>query len=288
MEIGRLYRSVRDRFRDAGLATPDLDAKFLVGAALGLDVSGLVLKDLETADDAAVAQAQEYARKRLDGMPVGRILGEREFYGRRFFLNAATLEPRPDTEILIDAVLDRIAPGAALKLCDIGTGSGAIAVSLLAERSDCRAIGVDLSREALDCAVRNAGLHRVADRFLAVCADYTSALRPSGLCAPGEGLDWVISNPPYIRTAALSGLSREVNQHDPALALDGGEDGLEAYRRIVADAADLLCLGGRIGLEIGYDQAGDLEKQLRHHAFGEIEIIRDLSGNDRVVTARKV
>ena len=281
MTIGRLYRSVRDRFRAAGLPTPDLDAKLLVSAALGVEVSALVLRDHEDADPAAAELAETYARKRLDGTPVGRILGEREFYGRRFLLNAATLEPRPDTETLIDAVLTRCAPDDALTVCDIGTGTGAIAVTLLAELPRARMIAVDLSKEALFCACRNAELHGVADRFLPVCADYTSALRPEG------GFDWVVSNPPYIRTAVLQELSREVIQHDPMLALDGGENGLTAYLRIVADAVHLLRSGGGIALEIGFDQGEDLKKQLRHHGFGAIEIIRDLSGNDRVAIARK-
>jgi release factor glutamine methyltransferase len=287
VQIGRLYRSVRDRFRAAGLPTPELDAKLLVGDALGLPVSALVLREDEAADDAAVALAESHAQKRLGGMPVGRILGAREFYGRRFLLNEATLEPRPDTETLVDAVLDRSGTDDTLALCDIGTGSGAIAVTLLAERRNFRAVAVDLSVAALDCAARNAELHGVGGRLLPVCADYTSALKPAEACPRGAGFDWVVSNPPYIRTAVLAELAREVIHHDPVLALDGGKDGLAAYRRIVADAARLLAPGGRIGLEIGHDQAADVEKQLRHHGFGEIEIIGDLSGNDRVALALK-
>jgi release factor glutamine methyltransferase len=279
--VGELYRSVRDRFRAAGLPSPDLDAKLLVGAALGLDVSGLVLRENDDADTVGAGFAEAHAQKRLAGMPVGRILGEREFYGRRFLLNPATLEPRPDTETLIEAVLDRSGPEADLTICDIGTGTGAIAVTLLAELPRSRMVAVDLSEEALGCALRNAELHGASDRLLAVRADYTSALRPDG------SFDWVVSNPPYIRTAVLRELSREVIHHDPKLALDGGEDGLTAYVRIVADAVHLLRSGGGIALEIGFDQGEDVKKQLRHHGFGAIEIIRDLSGNDRVAVARK-
>jgi len=288
LEIGRLYRSVRDRFRGAGLETPELDARLLVSAALGLPVSDLILKEHDPAGTAEAAKAEAHARARLNGMPVGRILGEREFYGRRFLLNDATLEPRPDTETLIEAVLARSGAEDGLTFCDIGTGTGAIAVTLLAERPQSRAVAVDLSPGALECALRNAGLHRVANRMLPVCADYTSALRPAESCRPGRGFDWVVSNPPYIRTRVLDGLSREVIQHDPVLALDGGDDGLDAYKIIVADAAHLLSKDGHIALEIGYDQAHDLKKQLRHHGFGAIEIIRDLSGNDRVALARKL
>jgi len=288
MLAGGLYRSVRDRFRKAGLDTPELDARLLVSAALDIPVSALVLQDQDPVEAPQQALAESYARKRLEGMPVGRILGERDFYGRRFLLNAATLEPRPDTETLVDAVLARSAQDDARLMCDIGTGSGAIAVTLLAERPACRMVGVDLSLKALECAVQNAELHHVADRFLPVCANYTSALKPAAVGSCGGQLDWVISNPPYIRTSLLAQLSREVIQHDPVLALDGGDSGLTAYECIVEDAADLLDAGGRIALEIGFDQAGELKKQLRHHGFGEIEIIKDLSGNDRVALARRL
>jgi len=279
MRVGQLYRRIRDRFRQAELATPDLDARLLVSAALGLPVSDIVLKEDDSVAEEAAARAETFGAQRLNGMPVGRILGERDFYGRRFLLNAATLEPRPDTETLVDAVLERTDPEAACLMCDIGTGTGAIAVSILAERLLSRVIAVDLSEDALECAVLNADMHGVRDRFHPVRADYTSALQP--------GLDWLISNPPYIRTSVLKELEPEVLQHDPVLALDGGESGLEAYVRIVTDAAFLLKPGGRIALEIGFDQGGDLKKQLRHHGFGEIEIIRDLSGNDRVAVARR-
>lgn len=280
MLIGQLYRQVRDRFREAGLSTPELDAKLLVCGALQISVSDLILKEQDPVHSDAVAQAQTYSAQRLSGMPVGRILGEREFYGRAFRLNAATLEPRPDTEILVDAVLERSDPQQPALLCDVGTGTGAIAVTLLAEMPSTRMIAVDLSEEALKCASENAELHQVQDRFFPLCADYLSAI--------GPGLDWVVSNPPYIRTSVLAELSEEVIQYDPILALDGGENGLVGYGEIVTDAKKLLRAGGRIALEIGYDQAPDLKKQLRHHGFGEIEIIKDLSGNNRVVLARKI
>jgi release factor glutamine methyltransferase len=279
--IGQLYRSVRDRFRLAGLPTPDLDARLLVSAALGLPLSELVFREHEEAASDAITLAEAHAHKRLAGMPVGRILGEREFYGRRFLLNQATLEPRPDTETLIDAVLERCTAEEAPVMCDIGTGTGAIAITLLAELPRSRMIAVDLSEQALECTAGNAALHGVGERLLTVRADYTSALRPE------EGFDWVVSNPPYIRTAVLAELSREVIHHDPELALDGGEDGLTAYVRILTDAEKLLRSGGWIALEIGFDQGVDLKKQLRHHGFVEIEIIKDLAGNDRVVVARK-
>lgn len=275
-----LYRQVRDQFRSADLETPDLDAKLLVSAALGTTVSNLLLMDLDEAPEASALKALEFSTERLGGMPVGRILGEREFYGRSFKLNHATLEPRPDTETLIDTVLRQCNPDQPLKMCDIGTGTGAIAVTLLAELPKAQMVAVDISTDALECAAANAKSNGVGDRFLPVRADYADPLQ--------EGFDWVVSNPPYIRTQVLDELSAEVTKHDPNLALDGGADGLDAYRRIVARAAVILVPGGRIALEIGYDQASELKNQLRHHGFEAIDIIQDLGGRDRVATARRV
>ncbi|MCV0424537.1 MAG: peptide chain release factor N(5)-glutamine methyltransferase [Roseibium sp.] len=287
MQIGQLYRQVRDQFRQAELQTPDLDAKLLVSAALKISISELVLDEHNDVSSEDAEKALTYAKQRLEGKPVGRILGEREFYGRRFGLNAATLEPRPDTETLVDAVLERSDPDRALLMCDVGTGTGAIAISVLAELPRSRMIAIDLSEDALICASENAAMHKVCNRFYPVCADYLSALR-TGSSGKHEGeMDWVISNPPYIRSSVLSELSDEVIHHDPKLALDGGKNGLDAYVSIIEDAGRLLRANGQIAFEIGYDQADEVKKQLRHHGFVAIEIIKDLSGNDRVAVARK-
>lgn len=279
MEVGELYRKIRDRFRDAGLPTPDLDAKYLLGSALGISLSELVFQERDSVPAGAISQAEAFAKERLGGKPVGRILGEREFYGRRFRLNPATLEPRPDTEILVDAVLERTEKTQTLTFCDIGTGTGAIAVTLLAELPRSFGVGVDISDRALRAAEDNAIAHQVADRFQPLCADYLSAF--------GKGFDWIISNPPYIRSQDLMQLNPEVARHDPAAALDGGEDGLNAYRQIISQAWLILDSGGRVALEIGFDQAGAVREILSYHGFGGVFVIQDLAGCDRVVVAEK-
>lgn len=283
MQIGDLYRQVRNRFRAANIPAAEQDAKVLVCSALNLTISELILNEATEAGKDAVQRVNAKADRRLEGMPVGRILGEREFYGRRFLLNAAALEPRPDTEVLIDAVLQRAAPEEPVMILDVGTGSGAIAVSLLAELPLSRTIAIDISEKALECATGNARLHNVSERFHPLCADYLSAF---GKDRDG-GPDWIVSNPPYIRTGELQDLAPEVSRHDPLLALDGGESGLDAYGKIVTEAARILAPGARIALEIGYDQAVAIEKQLRHHGFGAIEIIKDLAGHDRVILAQR-
>lgn len=283
MQAGRLYRQVRDRFRDAGIPDPELDARLLVSSLLGIGLTDLLLNDAQEVDAAQVREIGKKAALRTAGMPIGRILGEREFYGRRFVLNKATLEPRPDTETLIDAVLRDTATDMPMTIWDIGTGSGAIAVTLLAERPKSSAIAIDLSEEALSCAAENARLHGVEGRFHPLCADYLSAMNPGSSGSP----DWIVSNPPYICSHVLEALSQEVIDHDPRLALDGGENGLNAYAALVPQAARFLRSGARIAFEIGYDQAVSVEKLLRQHGLGGIEIIKDLAGNDRVALARR-
>ncbi|SHN00869.1 peptide chain release factor N(5)-glutamine methyltransferase [Roseibium suaedae] len=275
MELGALWREVRNSLRSAGCETADLDAKALVSGALDLSISEVILRDGDEVSTEKAAYIQSLATQRAQGVPVGRLLGWREFWGMRFALNPATLEPRPDTEILVEAVLARTVPGRPLRFADIGTGTGAIAVALLSELPEADCLAVDLSPEALSCAIANADRLGVGKRFHPVVSDYASALS-------GE-LDWLVSNPPYIRSEVIEGLDRDVRDHDPMLALDGGADGLAAYRTLTAEAQKLLKNGGRIAFEIGFDQAADVSDLLTGAGFVNIEIIQDLGGNDRVV-----
>jgi release factor glutamine methyltransferase len=277
MTVGALYRNVRAIFREAGLDTPDLDARVLVAAALGISSSDVLLREDDMVSEDARSRLEGYCSQRLERIPVGRILGEREFWGLPFSLNSSTLEPRPDTETLVEAVLKRTETERPVLFADIGTGTGAIAIALLSELPSAKCVAVDLSADALVCAVANADKNGVAARFQAVQGDFAAAL--------GNGLDWVISNPPYIRTSVVAGLELEVRKHDPALALDGGEDGLDAYRIIAEEAASCLGPGGRIALEIGFDQADQVAEILQGNGFLEVEIIQDLAGNNRVIIA---
>lgn len=279
MKIGALVRELRDQFRAKGLETADLDARLLVADALDLDSSAVILHADDEAWEEACAKARAHCEKRLSGFPVGRILGHREFWGLEFDLNAETLEPRPDTETLVEAVLARTSPDAGFAFADIGTGTGAIAIALLSERANASGLAVDISETALRCATENAERLGVSSRLLCAQGNYCAAL--------GSGFDWIISNPPYIPTAVVEELGAEVRDHDPGRALDGGTDGLDAYRSIVAQAADCLAETGRIALEIGFDQAESVALLLRDYGFFDIEIIHDLAGKDRVLVAKR-
>ncbi|WP_075217232.1 peptide chain release factor N(5)-glutamine methyltransferase [Mongoliimonas terrestris] len=286
--VDDLLRQTRARLRDAGLPTAALDARLLVAHALGWSPVRLVADGASTPDPAALSAVEALTARRLAGEPVGRILGRREFHGLDLHLGPDTLEPRPDTEILVDAALAAVrrgaVPGAAadgegLLLVDVGTGTGAIALAMLAALPKARAVAVDLSAGALAVAAANAERLGLADRLDARLGSYLDQVF--------EPVTMVLSNPPYIESDAIAGLDREVRDHDPRLALDGGPDGLDAYRALGPAAYARLLPGGTIGLEIGSGQASAVGDGLAAAGFVDIRTILDLAGHDRVVMAVK-
>ena len=229
----------------------------------------------------AAARFGAFVERRLEGEPVSRIIGIREFYGRSFRIDASTLDPRPDTETLIEAALgfeDRETP---LSILDLGTGSGCILVTLLAELPQASGVGVDVALGALELARANAEILGVGDRAAFLASDWLEAVEGS--------FDLVVANPPYLSAADMAALSPEVRDHDPAPALDGGPDGLSAYRRIVRGLRKALRPGGFALFEIGPDQARAVARLLADAGLdgGESQHLwRDLAGRPRVVGAR--
>ncbi len=220
---------------------------------------------------------EEMLARRLSGEPVQYILGEQEFMGFTFFVDARVLIPRMDTEVLCERALAAIARDGSARVLDIGTGSGALAVSIARLRPNAAVTGVDISEDALELARRNARHTLVGDgqvRFLR--SDCFSALA-------GERFDVIVSNPPYIRRAELAELPGDVRR-EPRLALDGGEDGLDFYRRIAREAPEYLAPGGRLLVEVGVGQAGAVA-QMFAKTIGKAEIFEDLQGIQRVVQA---
>lgn len=284
--LGAAYRRLRDAFRAAGLAEADLDARLLVAEAAGIEPSRLIVEERRPLDAGARERLAQFEKARLARMPVGRILGRRSFWGLDFALAPETLEPRPDTEILVEAVLDDIdrhgMRDAPLVFADLGTGTGAILVALLSELPNAYGVGTDLSVEALRTARRNAAANGVGDRAGFVRCSYARALAARGR----DGFDFIVSNPPYIRDEVVAGLAPEVREHDPLLALSGGADGLDAYRAIAPQAAARLqSSGGVLHLEIGYDQAASVEAICKAAGFASVTLRQDLGGLDRVVSA---
>lgn len=258
-----------------------LEARLLVQAATGLDLAGLIRHEQAPLGAAAERLAGVVAR-RLGHEPISRILGKRGFYGLEFGLNAATLDPRPDTETLVDAVLEivdaRDGRQAPLSILDLGTGTGAILLALLHALPQTRGIGVDIAPEAVAMAAENAVQLGLAARSRFVLGDM--------LDRAGDDFDIIVSNPPYIPSGEIAGLDPEVRLHDPSRALDGGADGLDFYRLLAIKAGAHLKPGGWLAMEVGAGQAGDVLALLARQGWQDCGSRRDLGGIDRVVLAQ--
>ena len=279
LNINSAKRFLTEQFRQAGLPTPDLDARLLVGHAAGLDAAQMIAQGTECLDLDTFNIVSNYAERRLAREPVDHILGYRSFYGRRFKLSKETLSPRPETEMLVDAALDILGGRQNARILDLGTGTGAIALSVLAENPSVSAVGVDISAAALTIARSNAETLGLSGRVSCVCVDWLSQV--SG------AFDIILSNPPYITDAAMTTLDPEVAEFDPALALQGGADGLTAYRAIISKMRPFIRAGGTALFEIGHDQCQPVVKLLNAHGFKGAEAFQDLAGHDRMIKVSK-
>ena len=278
-------RALAARFKSHAVNSAELDARMLVGAALGLDLTGLITaaKQLLTSDEAN--RLEDFSRRRLAGEPVARILGEREFWGLPLKLSPATLVPRPDTETLVELALEMLRAGGELnrpmRIADLGTGSGAILLALLSELPAAHGFGTDISADALQTAAANAARAGLSGRATFIACDYAT-----GLSGP---FDVIVSNPPYIRSADIAALAIEVRHHDPLAALDGGADGLDAYRALVPQAARLLAPGAALVVEAGQGQSGEIEGLMTAEGLAPASAPKaDLAGIPRAVAGRKM
>lgn len=281
MTIGGAWRAVRDVFRRGGVDNAELDARLLAEIAFGLNKLELVTRERDEAWGTGLSKMQELAARRLKGEPVVRILGHRDFYGLSFKLNSATLVPRPETEMLVAMVLERLEQKSEdkkkSKILDLGTGSGCIAISILAANPAVTAVAIDASPEAIEMAKENAAPHAFGKRFDARVGSWYEPLKAR------EEFDVIVSNPPYIATQTIETLSREVKDHDPRAALDGGPDGLDAYRAILAPGKKWLKTDGILVVEVGHDQGPAVKSLFEKAGFSGVLIERDLAGLDRMV-----
>jgi release factor glutamine methyltransferase len=270
--------------RKAGIGSPELDARLLLCHAAGINQEAYVADPERRLLQDEHALYGRLIERRLDGEPVSRILGRREFYGRSFLVDRHTLDPRPETETLVEATLAFVARkgawGQKLRLLDLGTGTGCLLLTLLAELEGATGVGTDVSAAVLWLAGVNARDLGVEARARFVAGDWLDAV--------AWHFDLVVANPPYLTTAEIGQLPREVGRHDPLVALDGGPDGLKAYRRIAARAGEVLQPGGAILLEIGPTQADAVIALLRAAgltADAKDGLWHDLAGRPRVVLA---
>jgi release factor glutamine methyltransferase len=274
------WTGAQKRLKAAFIDSPAIDARLLLEAATGATRTDILTDPYRELTEDQEALLNAYLDKREKRMPVARILGRKGFWKLLLNLSEHVLIPRPETECLVDMVLKAYPEGEGFSLADLGTGSGAILLSILSERPAAKGLGTDISEEALAVARDNAANLGIASRAAFLRTSWGDGLHD-------ETFDVVVSNPPYIRSDVIATLEPEVKNHDPMLALDGGETGLEAYIALTPEIFRLLKPGGRTWLEIGFDQSQDVENLMKSAGFEDVATYLDLSNLPRVVTGRK-
>lgn len=278
--VGEILERSAFRLRAAGVAGPRRDARLLLAAALGVRADRILAWPERLLGPDEVARAEALVGRRAAREPVSRILGVREFWSLTFALSPATLDPRPESETLVEAVLARIADReAAIGILDLGTGTGCLVLAILSELRAAWGMGVDLSEDALAVARTNADRLGLAERARFACVDWAEGLTGA----------WqvIVSNPPYIKEDEFETLAPEVRRYDPRPALVSGPDGLEALRTIVPQAARLLAPGGMLALEVGPDQADRMDGLLISAGLVPADRVRDLNGVERCLLAAR-
>jgi release factor glutamine methyltransferase len=274
--LREVLRHAEALLREAGVDTPELDARILMGTALGMTREHMLIHATARLNPAQVGRVLGFIARRVDREPVSRILGRREFWSLDFHLSPATLDPRPDSETLIDEALAAIADKKApLSILDLGTGTGCLLLALLSELPNAAGTGIDRSEEAVATAIANAHRLGLGQRARFAVGDWGTGLT--------ECFDLVVSNPPYIPDAEIETLAPEVVRFDPMAALAGGTDGLNAYRTIIAQLPNLLKSNGKVIFEVGAGQSGDVSALLASAGFSGIGTRRDLAGVERAV-----
>ena len=264
----------------AGITEPRTDAALLLGEVLNHDRSFMIAHPEHSVAANQLQKFREFIARRASGEPLQYITGHQEFFKLDFEVTPDVLIPRPETEVIVEVALEILRPDQSARLLDIGAGSGCLAISILKELTNARAVAIDISESALKVALRNAERHGVMDRLRVIESDLFSAM------ASDDVFDLLVSNPPYVPEADLKSLQPEV-QYEPAAALAGGADGLATIRRILRDAPPFLCAGGYLIFEIGFGQSESVEALVGARDWQMIEIRRDLQGIPRTVVVRR-
>ncbi|HEY5955917.1 MAG TPA: peptide chain release factor N(5)-glutamine methyltransferase [Polyangiaceae bacterium] len=287
--IRRLVVWATEDFKSRGFDSPRLDAELLIGHVLGKTRIEIILDGERPLDQDELERFKELAKRRRAGEPTSYLVGNREFYGTAFEVNSNVLIPRPDTEILVEVALERTqsveSGGMALDLC---TGSGCVAIAFALARREWTVTGIDISAAAIEVAQRNANKLGLGASIRFATGDLfdgmlqaAQAMDNGGLASP---LSLVTANPPYIPSDVIPSLDVGIRDYEPRLALDGGPDGLNVAKRIIATAPQWLAAGGVLALEIGYDQAPAVSELMQAAGFTEVQVKRDYGGHERVVS----
>ncbi|MCF6302515.1 MAG: peptide chain release factor N(5)-glutamine methyltransferase [Devosiaceae bacterium] len=279
-QIGRIWRDLKNRFEHIS-STPGLDGRLLVGKVLGFDSVQLACNEHRFVTHEQFKEIERLALRRFSGEPVARILGAKEFFSLNFKLNEATLVPRPETEMLVERVIDLGRGMNAPCVLELGVGTGCILISVLKNMDRANGVGVDISAKAIEGARYNAEKHGVEARIIWHAGSWFEPI------VEKPKFDFIVSNPPYIATKIIVNLERGVRIFDPDIALDGGEDGLLAYNEIVAGAYARLRDSGHLILEIGFDQGEAVMDLCRQAGFDAVKLYEDMGGQPRMIEAKK-
>lgn len=281
--VRRILTWTTGHFSERGCDTPRLDAEILLSYVLHCPRIQLYVQYDRQLTEEERSRLRALVRRRAAKEPVAYLVGKREFFGLDFQVTSDVLIPRPDTETLVVALLDGLKDYPAAEVIELGVGSGAISVASAVQNDGLKIHAVDLSPQAIKIAEQNAGRHEVATRMTFYEGDLFAPL-PEDL-----QVDAIVSNPPYVQTAELDQLDADVKDHEPRLALDGGEDGLEIVRRIIADAPRYLKSNGLLLLELGPDNIRSAADSLKSQTdYQQIHILKDAAGRERVLSARRV
>ncbi|MEQ9539577.1 MAG: peptide chain release factor N(5)-glutamine methyltransferase [Deltaproteobacteria bacterium] len=270
----------RGHFEKKGLASPRLDAEVLIAHALGLKRVMLYAKYDQPLVPEELAKIRNLVARRANAEPIAHLTGSREFWSLDFEVTRDTLVPRPDTETLVEVALDAARGRDVKTIVDVGTGTGCVAIAIAKEHPDAKVWALDISEAARTVAERNVEKHGMSDRVTILASDLLHAL-PHNV----PPIDLLVSNPPYIPSADIAKLMADVRDHEPSLALDGGDDGLDLVRRLVEQAPERLAPGGVFALEAGYDQHKRIRGMLS--AFVDVATVRDPGGHERVTWGRR-
>jgi release factor glutamine methyltransferase len=280
LTLVKAWNAAKDRLKNVQIDQPAIDARLLLEVAANVTRTDIITDPYRVLTEAQMATLDDFLNRRARREPVSHIIGRKGFWKILLQVNKHVLTPRPETEVIVDEVLKAFPEQMSFNMLDLGVGSGTILLAVLAERPAAKGLGVDVSEEALAVARENAANLDLAGRVALLRGDWTNGLGD-------DSFDLVVSNPPYIATHVIETLEPEVRDHEPRLALDGGPDGLDAYRFLAGEILRVLKPGAMFAVEIGYDQSADVEALFREAGAQNVRTIKDLSVNDRVVTGSK-
>jgi release factor glutamine methyltransferase len=280
LTLVKAWNAAKDRLKTVQIDQPAIDARLLLEVAADVTRTDIITDPYRVLTDAQMATLDDFLNRRAAREPVSHIIGRKGFWKILLQVNKNVLTPRPETEVIVDEVLKAFPEQMSFNMLDLGVGSGTILLAVLAERPAAKGLGIDVSEEALAVARENAANLDLANRVALLRGDWTSGLGD-------DSFDLVVSNPPYIATHVIDTLEPEVRDHEPRLALDGGPDGLDAYRILAGEILRVLKPGAMFAVEIGYDQSATVEALFRQAGANNVRTVKDLSTHDRVVIGSK-